>query len=149
MRLAKNELTKTAETRQAIIREAIWDGIHVEYNVFKENFDASPLDKSLPDSVDPCPRWGIVIKGQIHLKHAGKEEIVKAGDAYYCPPEHTVLAEAGTEVGQFGPANQLKKTVETVRANMDAFQRKEAEQQSVTSVFFPNYIEAAAEPKKL
>jgi len=149
MRVAKDELRKNIETREAVMHGTVCDGIHVEYNVSKEDFDGAPLLEGLQNSADPCPRWGIVVKGQIHLKHGGREETVKAGDAYYSPPGHIVVAEAGTEVWQFGPVDQLNKTMDIVRANMRAFQKKEEEQTLVTSLFFPNYTVTEAEPNKL
>jgi quercetin dioxygenase-like cupin family protein len=81
--------------------------MHVEYDIYKKRMDFTPLLKGLPKDRDPCPHWGIVLKGQMRVKYDGKEEIVKAGETCYMPPGHTGIVEAGT--------NQYSTTVETVK----------------------------------
>ena len=120
------------------MHEAVWGSMHVEYDVFKEKFDFTPLLKGLPDGHNPCPRWGIVVKGQISIKHNGTEEIVNAGMACYFPPGHSVVAEAGTEVWEFCPVDESKRTLEIIKNNMETVQKKKAEQSNVCSIFFPN-----------
>jgi hypothetical protein len=149
MRIAKSELTKTFENKEAVIHEGTWDDVHVEYNVFKENFEATSLSKQMLGNRNPSPRWGIVVKEQLRLKCDGTEEIVKAGDAYCLLPGHTVFAEAGTEIWEFSPDEKLKKGLEIIKGNVNAVHKKEAEQSLVTSIFFPNCIVATAEPNKL
>ena len=55
MRASKNELPKTMDSKEAVMREAVWGDMHVEYDVFKEKFDVTPLLKGLPNDRDPCP----------------------------------------------------------------------------------------------
>jgi len=124
MRASKNELPKTMDTKEAVMHEAVWGDMHVEYTIFKEKFDVTPLLKGLPNNRDPCPHWGIVVKGQLTIIYDGKKEVAKAGDAYYFPPGHTGIIEAGTEVWEFSPAEKLKKTMEVIMRNMEAMQKK-------------------------
>jgi len=102
MRASKNELSTEMETPQMVMKGAVWGEMHIEHDVFKEKFDVTPLLKGLPNDRDQCPHWGIVVKGQLTIIY-GKEEIAKAGDAYYFPPNHTGIAEAGTEAWEFSP----------------------------------------------
>ena len=105
--------------------EAVWGEMHVEYDVFKRRFDVTPYLKGLPNDRDPCPHWGIIVKGQIKIISDGKEETAKAGDVYYAPPEHTVVFEAGTEMWEFSPNDKLQKTLEVISKNFEALQKKE------------------------
>ena len=89
MRGSKNELTKVMDEEEMTMYEAVWGEMHVEYDIFKKRYDITPLLKGLPNDRDPCPHWGIVVKGQLKIIYDGKEEIAKAGDAYYFPPGHT------------------------------------------------------------
>jgi hypothetical protein len=43
------------------------------------------------------------------LKYDWKEENIKAGEAYYMPPGHTGIVEAGTEAREFSPNDKLQK----------------------------------------
>jgi hypothetical protein len=112
------------DTKEMVMHEAVWGDMHIEYDVFNEKFDVTPLLKGLPNNRDPCPHWGIVVKGQMTIIYDGKKEVAKAGDAYYFPPGHTGIVEAGTEVWEFSPAEKLKKTMEVIMRNMEAMQKK-------------------------
>jgi len=120
MRGSKKELSKAMDTDEMAMYESVWGEMHVEYDVFKKRFDVTPLLKGLPNNLDQCPHWGIVVKGQITLKYDGKEETVKAGDAYYAPPGHTGIFEAGTELWEFSPNDKLQKTMKVIMRNFDA-----------------------------
>ena len=124
MRAAKNDLSKVIDNTDMTMFESVWGEMHVEYDVFKKRFDVTPFLKGLPNDRDPCPHWGIVLKGQITIKYDGKEEIAKAGDAYYCPPNHTVVDEAGTELWEFSPNDKMQKTMEVVMRNFEAITPK-------------------------
>ena len=125
MRASINELSKVIDTDEMTMYEGVWGEMHIEYDVFKTAMDITPYLKGLPNDRDPCPHWGIVVKGQIKIIYDGKEEIAKAGDAYYFPPNHTGLAEAGTEVWEFSPNDQLQKTMEVINRNMEAMMSKQ------------------------
>jgi hypothetical protein len=151
MRIAKSELKKTFENKEAVIHEGTWNDVHVEYDLFKENFEAASLSKQMLGNRNrnPSPRWGIVVKGQVRLKDNGNEELAKAGDAYCLLPEHIVFTEAGTEIWEFSPAGKLKKSLEIIKGKANAVNKKEVEQSLVTTIFFPNCVIATAEPNKL
>ncbi len=124
MRASKNELSKVMENEEMAMFEGVWGEMHVEYDVFKKQFDVTPLLKGLPNDRDPCPHWGIVVKGQMRIMYDGVEEIAKAGDAYYFPPGHTGVAEAGTEVWEFSPNDKLKETMEVIMRNFEGSAKK-------------------------
>ncbi|MBI4297352.1 MAG: cupin domain-containing protein [Chloroflexi bacterium] len=111
------------EAGGATLHETEWGGMNVELGAFKERFDITPLLKGLPGNQDQCPHWGYVFKGRIRFKFGSREEIISAGDAYYAPPGHTTIVEAGTEYVEFSPADLLKKTMEVVERNMAALKK--------------------------
>ena len=124
MRASVNELAKAIDTDEMTMYEAVWGEMHVEYDVFKKQFDVTPLLKGLPNDRDPCPHWGIVVKGQMRIIYDGKEDIAKAGEAYYAPPGHTGIAEAGTEVWEFSPNDKLQQSMEIMMRNLEAMSQK-------------------------
>ena len=89
---------------------------------FREDVDATPLLKGLPDDRCHCPHWGYVFKGRLTFRFADHEEVFEAGDAFYLPPGHIPRAEAGTEYLQFSPAEELRAVSEQLLKNMAAMQ---------------------------
>jgi hypothetical protein len=61
-----------------------------------------------------CPHWGYVIAGRIRF--------VFAGDAFYQPPGHRPYVDAGTELLQFSPTEELATTEQAVAEWMNAQQ---------------------------
>ena len=117
MRATKDELTKSINIKELTTYEGTWGELHVEYDIFKERFDVTPFLKGLPNDLDQCPHCGIEVKGEVTLKYDGKEEKIRAGDAYYALPGHTAIFEAGTEMWEFSPEDKLQKTMEVISRN--------------------------------
>src|SRR3989442_881937 len=86
------------------------DGYTINIVLFRQDIDATPMLKGLPDDRCQCPHWGYVLKGKLTFRSADGEEVFEAGDAFYVPPGHTQLAEADTEFVQFSPTEELKAT---------------------------------------
>jgi ribosomal protein L16 Arg81 hydroxylase len=42
------------------------------------------------------------------------DEVLEDGDAFYVPPEHTMIADAGTEIVFFSPSAEWHDTVEKI-----------------------------------
>jgi quercetin dioxygenase-like cupin family protein len=79
--------------------------------------------KGLPDGQCQCPHWGYVIKGRFTYRSGDREEVFNAGDAFYLPPGHVGVGnEPGSEMVQFSPADELKRTEEVIMKNMQATQ---------------------------
>ena len=102
------------------VRAVDWGDMHVSFEKALEEADVTPYLKGLPDDLDPCPHWGFVIKGSVVFKYKGHEEVVNAGEAYYAAPGHTAIVAKGTELIEFSPANEFKRTNEVVAKNMQA-----------------------------
>ena len=84
------------------------EGYTVNFTTFREDIDATPLMKGLPDDRCQCPHWGYVMNGKLTFRYADREEVFEAGDAFYTPPGHVpVKHEPGTEIVTFSPAEEF------------------------------------------
>ena len=98
-------------------------GYRIGFTTFREDIDATPLMKGLPDDRCQCPHWGYVLKGRVTFRFADRDEVVEAGDAFYLAPGHIpVKHEPGTEMVQFSPTEELRQTEAAIRKNMQAMQ---------------------------
>ena len=98
-------------------------GYIVEFSSFREDADATPLFKGLPDDRCQSPHWGYVLKGKLTFKYADRDETYEAGDAYYGPPGHIPQVAAGTEVVEFSPTEEYSRTLEVLARNLAALQQ--------------------------
>jgi quercetin dioxygenase-like cupin family protein len=79
--------------------------------------------KGLPDDRCQCPHWGYVVRGKLTFRFADRDEVFGPGDAFYLPPGHIPLAEAGSEYVQFSPTEELKATEAAMMRNMQEMQQ--------------------------
>jgi hypothetical protein len=98
------------------------DGYVVGFEHFREDADATPLFKGLPDDRCQSPHWGYVVEGSVTFKYADHDETYETGDAYYAPPGHIPVVRAGTEVIEFSPADLYGQTMEVLTRNLAALQ---------------------------
>ena len=54
------------------------------------------------------------------IKYPDREETIEAGEAYYMSPGHLPLFEEDTEVVEFSPKGEYRKTMEVAERNMAA-----------------------------
>ena len=94
------------------------DGYTINFLAFRQDIDAAPLLKGLPDDKCQCPHWGYVVTGRLTFQFADHEEIFEAGDAFYIPGGHTTAAAAGTEYVQFSPTDELTVVADTILRNL-------------------------------
>jgi hypothetical protein len=92
-------------------------GYTVNFVSFRQDIDGTPLLKGMPDDRCQCPHWGYVLKGSVTYRFADHEEVFHAGDAFYLPPGHIPLADAGSEIVQFSPAEELKQVADAMTEN--------------------------------
>jgi hypothetical protein len=96
------------------------DGYTVSFCQFREDGDAAPVFRGLPDDRCQSQHWGYVFSGKVTFRYADHDEVYEAGDAYYAPPGHIPVVTAGTEVLEFSPAAEYRLTQEAVARNMAA-----------------------------
>jgi len=97
-------------------------GYTVGFETFHEGGDGTPLFRGLPDDRCQSPHWGYVISGSITFKFADHDETYPAGTAYYAPPGHVPVIDAGTEVVEFSPTGEYELTMAVVAENLAALQ---------------------------
>src|SRR5690349_14295304 len=87
-----------------VVSELEVDGYEINFVTFKQDLDHTPLFEGLPGDSCQCPHWGYVLEGRLTFRFDDHEEVYEAGDAFYAPPGHIPVTEAGTEYVQFSPA---------------------------------------------
>jgi hypothetical protein len=97
-------------------------GYMVGFETFREDADATPLFKGLPDDRCQSPHWGYVVSGKVTFRYADHDEVYEGGDAYYAPPGHIPVVTAGTEVIEFSPTEEYARTMEVLSRNLAAAQ---------------------------
>jgi hypothetical protein len=95
-------------------------GYTVGFETFREDADATPLFKGLPDDRCQSPHWGYVVSGKVTFHYADRDEVYESGDAYYAPPGHIPVVTAGTEVIEFSPTEEYARTMEVLSRNLAA-----------------------------
>ena len=98
------------------------DGYRINFLSFRADADGTPLLKGLPDDRCSCSHWGYVLKGRLRYRFADHEEVFEAGDAFYLPPGHVPVMEAGCEFVQFSPSEELQVVSKTMMRNFQAMQ---------------------------
>ena len=97
-------------------------GYTVGFETFREDADAAPLMRGLPDDRCQSPHWGYVVRGKATFSYADHAETYEAGDAYYAPPGHTPAITAGTEIIEFSLTEEYGRTMEVIGRNLAAIQ---------------------------
>jgi mannose-6-phosphate isomerase-like protein (cupin superfamily) len=98
------------------------DRYTVGFETFREDADATPLFRGLPDDRCQSPHWGYVVRGKVIFHFADRSEIYETGDAYYAPPGHIPVVSAGTELVEFSDTTEFGRTVEAIGRNMAEMQ---------------------------
>lgn len=123
MKGSVNDIPVTLDTPEVVIQEIEWGDMHVGFETYRQDFELAPLLKGLPDDRCQCPHWGYVISGEMRVRYAGREEIVKAGDAYYLAPGHAPILSAGAQLIEFSPKAPYQVTLDVVMRNFEAMQQ--------------------------
>ena len=104
-KVSRDSATQGGEFGPVVDRSDQIEGYAVNFTSFRDDVDATPLMKGLPDDRCQCPHWGYVVCGKVTFRYADREEVFEAGDAFYTPPGHVpVKHEPGTELVTFSPA---------------------------------------------
>ena len=125
-KVSRDSATQGGDFGPVVDRSDQLEGYTVNFTTFREDIDATPLMKGLPDDRCQCPHWGYVVNGEVTFRYADREEVFEAGDAFYTPPGHVpAMQEAGTEFVMFSPAEELRETEAVIMKNMQEMQPTE------------------------
>lgn len=93
----------------------------VNFMTLHQDLDVSPLLRGLKDDRCQAQHWGYVIKGRLTFRYADHDEVVEAGEAFYCTPGHAPVSnEPGTEYVQFSLTHELHEVDEVIQRNLEA-----------------------------
>ena len=119
-KVSKSDASQVQDIGIVEFRNEELGGFIVEFSSFREDADATQLFKGLPDDRCQSPHWGYVLKGSLTFNYSDHEETYEAGDAYYGPPGHIPRVTAGTEVVEFSPAEEYRRTQAVLAENLAA-----------------------------
>jgi hypothetical protein len=123
MRAKKQDIPVAFEDGKSYSRDTEWGDMNVAWEAWAAGMDATPMFKGLPDDRCQCPHWGYLIKGRVRIKYRDHEEVIDAGEVYYLPPGHTPVAEEDSEMVEFSPKSEYRKTMEVAIRNMKALNK--------------------------
>ena len=120
-KVSKDSASQAVDHGPVMDRSEQLEGYTVNFVTFRQDIDATPLLKGLPDDRCQCPHWGYVIKGRLLYRFGDREEAFEAGDAFYAGPGHIPVGqEPGTEIVQFSPTEELREVEAVMARNMQA-----------------------------
>ena len=97
-----------------------WEGLVVGYFELPAGTDFTPFFKGLPNDECPCPHWGYVTKGAVHIRYTdGAEEVTREGEVFYWPAGHTGWVEEDTAFLDFSPEKEHKLVSDHMAKNME------------------------------
>jgi hypothetical protein len=120
MRASRDQLPVMFGADPAAIRGSDWGDLRSLAISLPAGTDLGPLLQGLPNNLCPCPHWGYVIKGQMRVSYADREEVVRAGDLFYMPPGHTGLVEEDFECVEFSRPAEHEPVMDVVKQNAAA-----------------------------
>ena len=122
-RVSRESAARVKEMGPVTAREEDVEGYEISFVAFHDDVDGTPLLRGLPDDRCPCPHWGYVLKGRVSFRFADHEEAFVAGDAFYVPPSHAPIADAGSEMVLFSPAEQVHEVEAAMERNAQEMMR--------------------------
>jgi hypothetical protein len=123
-KVSKESASKGGDYGAVLDRAEDVDGYTINFVSFREDVDATPLYKGLPDDRCQCPHWGYVVSGAVTFQYADGEETIETGEAFYVPPGHIPVKHApGTELVLFSPSEELAITEAAMERNMKEMQQ--------------------------
>lgn len=115
MRERKEKMPVALELPVARFQKMEWGEIAVAHVQLAAGADAAPLLEGLPHGKCPCPHWGYMLKGSVHVEYAdGAKETVRAGDLFHWPAGHTIHVDEDASFVEFSPKKELAELYEHI-----------------------------------
>ena len=114
MRASRDELP---ELLGAASRGTDWGDLRATVVSMPAGTDARPLFKGLPNDRCPAPHWGYVIKGQIRIIYADREEVVRAGDPLLPAVGPHCCGRRDFESVEFSPQAAHEQVLDVIKRN--------------------------------
>jgi uncharacterized RmlC-like cupin family protein len=121
MKTAMTDLTTRIDHEGVCYKTTDFGEMNIAHVHLPAGADAGPLLEGMPQDLCPCPHWGYVVKGSIHVHYGdGREETVRAGDVYYWPPGHTVKVDEDFEAVEFSPSESMNQVLGHIAEKLHA-----------------------------
>jgi len=120
--VARDRIAETDDYGVVEDRHEDVEGITIQFVAIRDDVDAAPLLRGLPEDRCNCRHWGYVFKGKLTFDLGDRQEVYEAGDAFSISHGHIPTAEPGTEYLQFSPAEELRPVSAHMQKNMAAMQ---------------------------
>jgi AraC-like ligand binding domain len=120
MRASRDQLPILFGADPSAVRGVDWGDLRAIVMSLPAGTDLSPVLKGLPNDRCPCPHWGYVLKGQMRVEYADGQEVIRAGDVFYLPPDHTGVVEEDFECIEFSQPAPHEAVMQVVRRNAAA-----------------------------
>ena len=120
--VARDRIAETDDYGVVEDRHEDVEGTTIQFVTIREDVDAAPLLRGLPEDRCNCRHWGYVFKGKLTFDLGDRQEVYEAGDAFSITHGHIPSAEPGTEYLQFSPAEELRPVSAHMQKNMAAMQ---------------------------
>ena len=114
MRASRDELP---ELLGAAVRGSDWGDLRSALVALPAGTDVTPLFKGLPGDRCSAPHWGYVIKGQVRVIYADRQEVLRAGDLFYLPSGHTAIVDEDYEAVEFSPPAAHEQVLDVIKRN--------------------------------
>ncbi|KPL08884.1 MAG: hypothetical protein AMS26_23620 [Bacteroides sp. SM23_62] len=99
-------------------------GMAVSYNEMPVLASTPNLLEGLPNDSCPCPHWGYMLKGSMHIRYDnGDEELINAGEVFYFPAGHIGWTEGEVAWLEFSPEKEVKEVMDHVGRKMQEMNR--------------------------
>ncbi len=126
MRIAKEDVPVKIDSPAAIVRQKTGFGdatpygkISGEFFTLNKGTDVSPLLQGLEDDMCQTPHWGYIINGNLTIIYTDKsQEKAVAGDLFYWPPGHTVIANEDSNFILFSPQEEHCHVIDHIMDKM-------------------------------
>jgi hypothetical protein len=109
--LKLTDLTIRVQGEGVELRTKQVGGMTMGWVRLSKGVDLSPATKGLPDDLCPCPHWGYVISGKVHMKTKDGGSDYEAGRAFYWGPGHAPKALEDSEYVDFSPTEEVEKVI--------------------------------------
>ena len=92
----------------------------VAFETYRQDLDAAPYFRGLPDDACTCTHRGYVTAGQITFRWPDREETFVDGEAYVVAPGHRPVFTAGSSVVEFSTTAELDPVMQVVGRNIES-----------------------------
>src|ERR1700730_8370436 len=90
-KVSRDSATQGGEFGPVVDRSDQIEGYAVNFTSFRDDIDATPLLKGLPDDRCQCPHWGYVANGKLTFRYANREEVLDTVSRDYPTPPATKM----------------------------------------------------------